>query len=128
MLILWYVYRAFVRWKHTDKSSSMEVATSGHKPNTEFLRSFDPTILTPAGTIRVQPTLQVPLANGKTNVYAIGDIIDWEEEKQLAKIAQHAPVVAGNILATIQNKTTPPKKYSTFMGELSPPVYAARRI
>jgi len=86
----------------------------GGKRNTEFLKSFDPTILTPLGYVHVLPTLQVVLANGKTNVYALGDIIEWNEQKTLSKVAPQVPVVSGNILAQIAGKPAT-KKYNGFM-------------
>lgn len=95
---------------------ALQVPVAGGRPNTDFLRSFDPAIITAAGTVRVQKTLQVPLSNGKTNVYAVGDIIEWDEEKQLAKTPAHVAVVAANILASINNKTDKPKEYGGFMG------------
>ncbi|KAG8912678.1 hypothetical protein FRC01_004956, partial [Tulasnella sp. 417] len=92
----------------TDKGQKIDadlvVPTWGGRRNTAYLSSFDSTILTPEGNIRVLPSLRVPLSNGKTNVYAAGDVIDWDEQKQLAKVPAHAGVVVANILASIQGK------------------------
>lgn len=98
----------------TDKGRTIRadliVPTWGGRRNTEFLKSFDSTIVTPEGNIRVLPTLRVPLTSGKTNVYAVGDVIDWAEQKQLAKIPGHVSVVVPNILAATRNQQ-PPKVY-----------------
>ncbi|KIO28783.1 hypothetical protein M407DRAFT_242857 [Tulasnella calospora MUT 4182] len=85
--------------------ADLVVPTWGGRRNTGYLNSFDSTILTPEGNIRVLPSLRVPLSNGKTNVYAAGDVIDWDEQKQLAKVPGHAGVVVANILASIQGKS-----------------------
>lgn len=86
----------------------------GGKPNTEFLRSFDPSVITDVGRVKVLPTLQVPLANGKTNVFALGDIIDWDEQKMLVKVGGHVPVVVANVLSVV-NGDKPTKEYKTDM-------------
>lgn len=121
---------------------SPQIAARGGKLNTAFLSSFDPTILTPSGSVKVLPTLQVtpvrfcvsfthpvpahthsntpshaqvPLANGKSNVFALGDIIEWQEQKTISKVPTQAGVVVPNILAAV--KGTPMKQeYRGFMG------------
>ncbi|KIO28784.1 hypothetical protein M407DRAFT_229352 [Tulasnella calospora MUT 4182] len=102
----------------TDKGQTIKadlvVPTWGGRRNTAFLKSFDPTIVTAEGNIRVLPTLRVPLSNGKANVYAVGDVIDWQEQKQLAKVPYHVAVVVPNILASIQGQKAP-KVYGGFM-------------
>ncbi|KAG8924066.1 hypothetical protein FRC01_011981, partial [Tulasnella sp. 417] len=98
----------------TDKGRTIKtdlvVPTWGGQRNTEFLKSFDSTIITAQGNIRVLPTLRVPLTSGKTNVYAVGDVIDWAEQKQVAKVPGHVAVIVPNILAAIKNQQ-PPKVY-----------------
>lgn len=93
----------------------------GGHVNTEFLRSFDPTILTSKGTITVLPSLRVPLQSGKTNVFAIGDVIEWTEQKNLAKIPAMAAVLVPNILAAIEGKPAP-KVYKGFMDAIVLPL------
>lgn len=99
----------------TDKGETIRadliVPTWGGRRNTDFLKSFDSAIVTAQGNIRVLPSLRVPLSNGKTNVYAVGDVIDWAEQKQLAKVPGHVSVVVPNILAAIKNQQ-PPKVYN----------------
>lgn len=98
----------------TDKGRTIKadlvVPTWGGHRNTDFLKSFDSTIVTPQGNIRILPSFRVPLSNGNTNVYAVGDVIDWAEQKQVAKVAGHVAVIVPNILAAIKNQQ-PPKVY-----------------
>jgi len=54
--------------------------------------------LTPSGHIKVSATLQV---KGHPRIFALGDAIEWEEQKQAGKIAGHASVVAANVLVTL---------------------------
>ncbi|KAG9031110.1 hypothetical protein FRB95_003156 [Tulasnella sp. JGI-2019a] len=92
------------------------ITARGGKVNTSFLRSFDSSILTPTGHVTVLKSLQVPLRDGKTNVFALGDIIDWPEQKTLSKVPTQAAVVSANILSAI--KGSPGKQeYKGFMGE-----------
>ncbi|KAF8599283.1 FAD/NAD(P)-binding domain-containing protein [Ceratobasidium sp. AG-I] len=84
------------------------ISAAGGRPNTNIVRTLDPSALTDAGTVRVTPEFRVKLASGAQNVWAIGDIIDWAEQKLVFKVSTaHVPVLAKNILASIQGgKTT----------------------
>ncbi|KAG9021854.1 hypothetical protein FS837_006925 [Tulasnella sp. UAMH 9824] len=97
-------YASVTTEKGEKVDADLVVPTWGGHRNTGYLTSFDSTIITPEGNIRVLPSLRVPLSSGKTNVYAAGDVIDWDEQKQLAKVPGHAGVVVANILASIQGK------------------------
>ncbi|KAG9008496.1 hypothetical protein FRB94_013220 [Tulasnella sp. JGI-2019a] len=98
--------------------ADLVIAARGGRLNTAFLSSFDPTILTPTGSVKVLPTLQVPLANGKSNVFALGDIIEWPEEKLIAKIPTQAGIVSANLLSAIRG--TPQKQeYKGYMEFIS---------
>lgn len=92
-----------------------------------IVRTLDPSVLTATGTVQVTPELRVRLASGAQNVWAIGDIIEWPEQKvcpptfsplhtKLTSSFQmvfkasmgHAPLVAKNVAASIKGaKTTP---------------------
>lgn len=52
--------------------------------------------------------MNVALADGSIldNIWAIGDIISWEEQHQLKKALAHAAIVAHNILEVINAKET----------------------
>ncbi|KAG8884108.1 hypothetical protein FRB98_002598 [Tulasnella sp. 332] len=81
--------------------ADLVIPTRGGKLNTAFLSSFDSTILTPNGSVKVLPTLQVPLANGKSNVFAVGDIIESQQQKMVSKVPAQASVVVANILSAL---------------------------
>ena len=85
-----------------------QVATYGNRPGTGFVKSLDSNVLTPRGQIKIEKTFQV---KSHPNVYAIGDVIDWEEQKQAAKAAKHAQIAAGNIIAQL-NGGVPKTNYS----------------
>ncbi|KAG8950634.1 hypothetical protein FRC04_007258 [Tulasnella sp. 424] len=97
-------YTSVTTEKGQNVAADLVVPTWGGRRNTEYLKSFDSTILTPEGNVRVLPSLRVPLSSGKTNVYAAGDVINWDEQKQLAKVPAHTGIVVANILASIQGK------------------------
>ncbi|KAJ4496322.1 FAD/NAD(P)-binding domain-containing protein [Lentinula edodes] len=66
--------------------------TWGVQSNTAYLPS---SFLTPSGTVKVLPSLQLP---SHPNVFALGDLIEWDEQKTAAKAQMgHAPVVAKNV-------------------------------
>ena len=48
-------------------------------------------------------------------MYAAGDIIDWDQQKQLAKVASHGDVVVANILAATKG-LPPTTEYKGSMG------------
>ena len=62
-------------------------------------------VLTDKGYVRVNEHLEV---HGHPGVFAVGDIVDWPEQKQAAKAMWHAPVAAANVLSFVQGK--PPQK------------------
>ncbi|KAJ7487851.1 FAD/NAD(P)-binding domain-containing protein [Mycena latifolia] len=83
-------------------------ATGATRPNTTFISSLDADALTPAGFVKVKPSLQ--LLN-YPNIFAAGDIIEWDEQKQAIKSSAHAQLVTKNIVSYI--KGAPLKSYST---------------
>ncbi|KAG8720397.1 hypothetical protein FRC08_000344 [Ceratobasidium sp. 394] len=63
-------------------AADLLIPTRGGKPNTSLLAEYDPTaVIEETGYVRVEPSLQVKLISGACNVYAVGDIIDWPEQK-----------------------------------------------
>ncbi|KAG8972930.1 hypothetical protein FRB90_010091 [Tulasnella sp. 427] len=110
-------YTSITTEKGQTIDADLVLPTWGGHRNTGYLKSFDSTILTPEGNVRVLPSLRVPLNSGKTNVYAAGDVIDWNEQKQLAKVPGHVPIVVANILASIEGKPAP-KTYGGPMMEV----------
>ncbi|KIK61786.1 hypothetical protein GYMLUDRAFT_42829 [Collybiopsis luxurians FD-317 M1] len=70
------------------------VPTWGTRPNTSYLPSD---VLSSSGHVKILPTFQL-LAH--PNVFAFGDIIDWNEQKTAVKASVfQAPMVGKNIIA-----------------------------
>ncbi|KAI0315262.1 FAD/NAD-P-binding domain-containing protein [Amylostereum chailletii] len=84
------------------------IPTVGNRPATEFLASLGSEVLNERGQIRVKPTLQL---KGHPEIFALGDAIDWDEQKQLAKYQKHGEIVAANVLAYLKG-VTPSKEYT----------------
>jgi len=90
------------------------VRTSGPRPNTEFLASsLGEDILNEEKFVHVSPQLQVV---NHPSVFAAGDIVEWEEEKQFGKAAGQAVIVADNIMSYLAGK--PLKKRYTGWPEI----------
>ena len=66
-------------------------------------------VLTPRGNVKVLPTLQLP---SQPSIFALGDIIDWQEQKQAFKSYAHGSVITANILSLL-NGSKAQKKYKT---------------
>jgi len=90
--------------------AGLVVVTSGPVPNTAMVGdSLGQDVLTARKNVRVLPTLQLP---SQPSIFAIGDIIDWNEQKQAFKANGHASVVAANILSLLSGSKAQ-KKYKT---------------
>ena len=88
-----------------------QVIASGPKPNTGFIeKSFGPEVLTEAKLVKVEKTLQV---QSHPAIFAVGDIIDWKEQKQAAKANGHGPVVVANVLRLLAGQPAR-KEYGGF--------------
>ncbi|KDQ12062.1 hypothetical protein BOTBODRAFT_162259 [Botryobasidium botryosum FD-172 SS1] len=98
--------------KGVQLKADLFIPARGGRPRTAFLQTLDPSIIAENGRVKVLPTLQVPLANGKTNVFAIGDVIDWDEQKMQMKADAHGGVVLPNLLSLLNN-SKPSKQYKT---------------
>ncbi|KAA1467965.1 FAD/NAD(P)-binding domain-containing protein [Dentipellis sp. KUC8613] len=72
--------------------------TFGARPATEFIASLGSDVLTSQGNVKVLPSLQL---RSYPNIFAAGDVIDVNEQKQLAKTAGHAGVIVANVLSIL---------------------------
>ncbi|KAF8908222.1 hypothetical protein CPB84DRAFT_1674434 [Gymnopilus junonius] len=82
------------------------VPCRGPKPNTGFV-TLMPGTLSATNHIRVSATLQVMQY---PRIFAGGDAIEWDEQKQVTKYDYHASVIASNI-ATLLKKKQPSALY-----------------
>ncbi|KAG5643925.1 hypothetical protein DXG03_009333 [Asterophora parasitica] len=91
-------------------SADLVIQTRGPRANTDFVAaSLGEDTLSKTGLIRVRPTLQLI---GHDNIFAGGDVIDWNEQKQSAKAAVHGALVGANVQALLNNGTLKPYKGS----------------
>lgn len=87
--------------------ADLVIPAFGPTPNTTLLRTLrDGAALTSEGRVRITSTFNVVFPNNEVsrNIFAIGDIIEWDEQHSLAKGAAHAPIVAENIMRAIEGK------------------------
>ncbi|KAF8507661.1 FAD/NAD(P)-binding domain-containing protein [Gautieria morchelliformis] len=71
------------------------VRTWGARANTGFVASLGSDVLTNTGTVKIKPTFQL---SNYANIFAAGDIIEWDEQKQAAKAKNHGAIIAANIV------------------------------
>ncbi|KAJ3561675.1 hypothetical protein NP233_g10050 [Leucocoprinus birnbaumii] len=90
-------------------TADLVISTRGQRPNTELISdSFGADALTSSGHVKVESTLQLP---GHKDIFVMGDVIDWKEQKQAFKAGNHAAVVVANVLALINGQKNL-KRYS----------------
>ncbi|KAF9469863.1 FAD/NAD(P)-binding domain-containing protein [Collybia nuda] len=93
--------------------ADLVLLTRGPRPNTAFIAaSLGPESLSDRGLVKVRPTLQLL---DHPDIFALGDVIDFPEQRQYAKATNHAAVVSSNVLATISGKSLRPYKGSIEM-------------
>ncbi|KAF7339304.1 FAD/NAD(P)-binding domain-containing protein [Mycena sanguinolenta] len=94
-------------------TADLFVSTRGPRPNTAFVAtSLGRDTLDERGQIKVNPTLQLPK---HPDIFAIGDAINYVEQKQVMKAMAHASIVVGNIVAHLSGKPLKPYKGSSEM-------------
>jgi apoptosis-inducing factor 2 len=65
-------------------------------------------VLNSRGQIKIKSTFQL---ESYSNIYAIGDVTNWTEQKQATKAPKHAQIAAANILTQLSGGV-PKKTYS----------------
>ncbi|KAG1813307.1 uncharacterized protein BJ212DRAFT_1367735 [Suillus subaureus] len=88
--------------------ADLVVSARGGRPNTDYVTSLGEDALNGHGFVKIKPTMQ--LLN-HPSIFALGDIIEWTEQKQVAKLMWHVPVVVTNVVGFL-NGVTPTKKYA----------------
>jgi len=90
----------------TQKGASLNadlilVANGGRTNNEWIAQSLGKNVLSERGLVNVKSTLQV---QGYNQIYAMGDMIEWVEQKQSLKYYYHGPVVTKNVMDSIQGR------------------------
>lgn len=90
----------------------MVLRCTGGKPNTEQFREALGSAVCESGLIKVNEFLQVEETE---NIFALGDILNTDEEKISVAAAAHADIIAKNIEASLAGKKLQAYKPSTFL-------------
>jgi len=91
-------------------NAGLVAMTSGPIPNTGMIaESLGQDAVTTRKHVKVLPTLQL---KSHPAIFAIGDIIHWDEQKQLFKTSGQASVIAANILSVLGG-SEPRKNYKS---------------
>ncbi|KAF8575725.1 FAD/NAD-P-binding domain-containing protein [Ramaria rubella] len=79
--------------------ADLVLSARGSTPNTSWIASsLGGGVLTEQGRLRIKSTLQL---DAYPNIYALGDVIDFPEQKQLGKYGGHVSVAATNIQSSL---------------------------
>lgn len=81
-------------------TADLIVPAWGNKPNTALLSSLKD-VLSPNGCVKIRDTFQT---QAYPDIFALGDIIDVNEQKQAGKAQAHAGMVAANVLSYVQGQ------------------------
>lgn len=82
-------------------TADLIVPTFGPRPNTAWIATLGPDVLDQRRLVRVKPTFEVV---GHPGVFAVGDITDWNEQKQGMKYPLHAEICAPNVLSFLDGR------------------------
>jgi NADH dehydrogenase FAD-containing subunit len=92
--------------KGVQLDADLIVSARGPRPNTSFIASsLGKEVVNDEGFVHIRPTMQLA---EYPSIFAMGDIIEFPEQKQVGKYGGHASVVAPNVLSLLSG--APPKK------------------
>ncbi|KAM0750512.1 FAD/NAD(P)-binding domain-containing protein [Meredithblackwellia eburnea MCA 4105] len=92
--------RTFTLGDGSSVEADYVMIATGVKPNSAGLPAE---ILNENGNVKVNDKLQLT-AEGFSNVFAIGDITDVPESKQVVSVNNQTPILVGNVLASVTKK------------------------
>ena len=94
--------------KGVELDADLVVTARGARPNTSWIvSSLGEDVANERGYLHVKPTMQL---TSYPNIFALGDVIDFPEQKQAGKYPAHAAVVSANIV-TLLKGAEPRKVY-----------------
>jgi len=74
-----------------------------------IVESLGPDAVTASKHVKVLPTLQL---KSHPSIFAMGDILDWPEQKQFFKASGHSSVITANLMSVLEG-SEPQKHYKT---------------
>ncbi|KAF5334456.1 hypothetical protein D9611_014486 [Ephemerocybe angulata] len=81
--------------------ADLVIPCRGPHPNTDYLAMLGDESIAATGHVKVIPTFQL---SGHPRIFAAGDIVDWDEQKQAEKYGAHAGVVVKNVLDVLRGR------------------------
>ncbi|KAK2465876.1 hypothetical protein APHAL10511_001517 [Amanita phalloides] len=89
--------------KGREIKADLAVSARGPTPNTSFIiTSLGAHVANERGYVKTRPTLQL---HDYPDIFALGDIVEWKEQKQIGKAQAHAAIVAANVDAYLSGRT-----------------------
>jgi apoptosis-inducing factor 2 len=94
--------------KGVELDADLVVPARGGRPNTSWIvESLGEDVADEQGLLHVKPTLQLA---AHPTIFALGDVIDFPEQKQFGKYPVHIGIVAANV-SSLLNGAQPMKEY-----------------
>ncbi|KAF8811277.1 FAD/NAD(P)-binding domain-containing protein [Phlegmacium glaucopus] len=80
--------------------ADLVIPCQGPRPNAGFV-TLDAGTFSETGHVRVSSTFQV---FGYPRIFAGGDVIEWDEQKQVSKYSTHASIITRNVISVLEKK------------------------